>query len=38
MAGEPPGSEVNRVPTRPELPTYRTLQTTVDDRVGTITL
>jgi enoyl-CoA hydratase/carnithine racemase len=38
MAGEPPGSEVNRVSTRPELPAYRTLQTTVAHGVGTITL
>jgi hypothetical protein len=37
MAGEPLALEVSRVSTRPELPTYRMLQTTVENGVGTVT-
>jgi hypothetical protein len=33
MAGEPLVLEVNRLSTRPELPIYRTPQTTVDNGV-----
>jgi enoyl-CoA hydratase/carnithine racemase len=38
MAGETLALEVSRLSTRPELPDYRTLQTSVEDGVGTITL
>ena len=36
--GEPVVVEVKRLSTRPELPRYRTLQTWLEDGVGTITL
>jgi 1,4-dihydroxy-2-naphthoyl-CoA synthase len=38
MAGEADEMEVGRVVVHSELPVYRTLQTTLDGGVGTITL
>jgi enoyl-CoA hydratase/carnithine racemase len=38
MAGKMPALEVSRLSTRSELPDYRTLQTSVENGVGTITL